>query len=621
VGGDGGEVMYTQITMNETPTPKPESTESESIKSREKSISKLRDRLRNLAQAFSLVLALASPPLIIRAGSQELTPPDFLKITSHQPDVNGKEDQIAKPANTSESKESVQEKQTLLIDFFGNLDRELNILTSNEFGEENSYAKLTQKLDIADAVEAVDLRGIMPSNKAEAAALMLKSLQLHYGNHGEQVEKVLQQAGADFGVQSSYVRSDMSQAIDGLSIEETDLGYRLVLHVSPEEVIKIIRGSDADIVSMSMIVEDFTADLIIRQYAGKYPDLPLVQTRSVTVEGIEQTTFYIEEINNGEIKRKNITPEEAAEIEAKSKEVVAVDMDPSDYQIIELGDYKDPDTAYSNLKALNRVVSETGKIIVAAAGNPHEGKIPDLRKAKRKLQDEEGMSPALFTVGVEGPIYEHMHDVYALGADFYIKREDIEKKGEVNPGSSYATPIVEQMISKIISKGITDPTHIRAELAKVSLKIRIPSAEEPPQGSMSRLFIDDLELKLEESGQFHEDMLRLVLKEIASYSDEEMQNLLSGSGNIDNKDEMAKFITNYISENQTVFCPDPDTAAQNMKRLVQESIELVSHEAYIIDLSKIEQSWILPDSKYKDTRLDLSKIELSWLPGSGNLEK
>jgi|GEM_PF-1954537 len=498
------------------------------------------------------------------------------------------------PSAQQESKEILKPGSTLLLDFFTDLEKELDRLTVQAFGNSSSFSNTSKKLNITDAKDVNDIKKVLPTTKEEAAVLMLKMLQIHYGNHGRSVETVLKTAGARFGGQTDHINVEMSQAISSMEIAETELGYRLVLHISPQIAQKLIEDSGADLVSMSMIVGDFTADLITRKEVLKHPNMPLLQPKPrITINNKEEPVRYsIEETIVGEVIKRDLTPEEALEYEKKSAELVVVDGKPEDIRFIELGDYKDPNTAYTNLKALNQIVKNTGKIVVAAAGNPHEGKTPDIRSAKRRLREEGGLEPGLIMVGVDDSVYGQIRDVCAYGADFYIKAEDIHSLGVKNAGSSYATPIVEQMVSFLFSQGITDINKIRAELKLSSKMVLIPSGNKPLEFSLSQTLVNILEEALQEQNLFDSDNVKSNLEKMSSMSDEEL--LVVYDAGQDDLDQTMGAILKLVKEKKNLFAPDENILAIDLKKLFLEAIPLISDETYIINIEEFMRRWNIP---------------------------
>lgn len=174
----------------------------------------------------------------------------------------------------------------------------------------------------------------------------------------------------------------------------------------------------------------------------------------------------------------------------------------------------------------------------------------------------------------------------------YIKAEDIRSLGQKNVGSSYATPIVEQIVSFLFSQGITDINQIRAELKRSSEMVLIPSDNRPPDFSLSRTFVNILQETLRKQNLFNSDNVKSNLEKMSSMSDEELRAVYDVSQ--DDLDQTMNLILQLVKERKNLFVPDKDTLVIDLKKLFLEAIPLISDEAYIINIEEFMRQWNIP---------------------------
>jgi len=166
-------------------------------------------------------------------------------------------------------------------------------------------------------------------------------------------------------------------------------------------------------------------------------------------------------------------PKEEAEAMIARFEEKEIALVPTQDRLIIFKDgYIGREGAERNLAALVSVVSQSPKkFFAAAAGNPTAGiphGVPDIEEARAKLEEQEKWPPNLAMVGVWGPNpYGGGEAPYAFGADFYVRAHDLESFG-FQPASSFATPMVSEIVNRLRMSGIAEPGEIKKSLREMS---------------------------------------------------------------------------------------------------------------------------------------------------------
>ncbi|PIR61571.1 MAG: hypothetical protein COY81_04305 [Candidatus Pacebacteria bacterium CG_4_10_14_0_8_um_filter_43_12] len=329
-----------------------------------------------------------------------------------------------------------------------------------------------------------DFKNATPENEAESTILLLTALKSHYASHGENVDAVRAHTARFLNTPDVQAKhGSIEEAFGFDSIETDELGNpTLWLRVSPEIFDQLLAQSNQSVVNMSIQLGKVGIKYELYKQVRMNPDIEY-PTKSQRRIGDNVAATYFDGENN------QISKEEYDELERlASEKKVVLGENPTDRDLLMQDGYI-KERAYDNLKLMVELATKyPDKILVVAAGNPGAtvATFPDLREARAKL-DEEGLwPPNLFTVGYVDEGQDGYQGPAEYGADFYVWYKDIQLISDEDPASSYATPMVTEIVRHLQSLGLRDPKDIRKALTGMSIDINTPDHKTYIKGNDSR---------------------------------------------------------------------------------------------------------------------------------------
>lgn len=390
------------------------------------------------------------------------------------------------PAETPKPKEKEETASILTIDFFDGFEQFINQVLKDRFPEVESSEQILAKIGVKDPTTEKGLKEGVPTSEAEALALFLTGLKIHYESHGKTVIQARQKAEELFGntPECGSPPKNLNEAslleavqIGDLIFDDKLKNPTFYYQVSADVVERLIGQSSDDCVNMSFELGEFATTYKMYFLEKKHPEIDyrdVPHENKLVIDGKETITYE-------NMKGQEFTKEEAEKIIAEFKEREVKLLEPKDRDIKAEDGYEGKNT-FSNLSLLAALVKKyPDKFFIAAAGNPTAG-IPDITEARKRLAQENKWPDNLLTVGVYGPT-QWGDRTYAFGADLYVQAEDLKKLG-FPEASSFATPVVTEIVSQLRTFD-QDPQWIRETLQEMSKNIGL--AENP-------CFVLDLEM-------------------------------------------------------------------------------------------------------------------------------
>lgn len=281
-----------------------------------------------------------------------------------------------------------------------------------------------------------------PRTQNEAAQLMTRAVKGEYKDHGKVVMRVFQTMGRD--ITHDTTQLSITEAI---ILNQTKFDYlgnpTISFEIPKEKIVNMVRKTNAGVINMSFEPGKQEATYRWKKETQKYPEI----LRSLSTVTIGDVTTYL-------IDGQDVTKEEYEAVSLKAQEKEVVELLPIDRQLVFIDGYAGKETL-NNLMALIDIASRfPEKTFVAAGGNPtwfNGAHIPDIRDARKILSNKSLWPDNLVVVGFEGR-ENGVEGPACLGADIYVNWKDLKNLG-FNQASSFATPVISELISKLKEKG------------------------------------------------------------------------------------------------------------------------------------------------------------------------
>lgn len=293
-----------------------------------------------------------------------------------------------------------------------------------------------------------------------------------YGGHGEMVVDVMQKTGVELGEDLTNKQVEYVSIYPALSINEIkkdDLGnITAVVEISEDKIIKLIGQSNASIVNMSFEVGKTTisAELYREQEVfieGKTrSDLPSESKQKITVNGVTTESVVYRDPNG-----KIISKDEFDNITNKVVTRQKIELAPED-RIITHEDGYAGEYTYENLLKLTKIAAKfPDKLFVAAGGNPdpRTGKRPDIREARKKLEEQGLWMNNLIMIGYTdtNPKTDNVEPMQ-FGSDYYVDTNTELKLLGHEGSSSAGTAFTSKFISRITEGDSKKINQIKEEI-------------------------------------------------------------------------------------------------------------------------------------------------------------
>lgn len=307
-----------------------------------------------------------------------------------------------------------------------------------------------------------------------------------YGGHGDMVLGVMQKTADELGedlTNQSLECVSIYPALGISEIEEDDLGnMTAIVEISEDKITQLVGQSNASIVNMSFEVGKTKISVMLYEEQEVFKegktvsDLPSESRQKITSNGI--TT---ESIVYRDPKGKIISKDEFDNLKNEVVRREKIELSPQDRVITHEDGYAGEYT-YDNLFKLANIAAKfPNKLFIAAGGNPDPitGKRPDIREARKKLEEQGLWVSNLIMIGYS-ELNQKTGNVEPMqfGSDYYI-----DAKTELNllgyEGSSSAgTAFTSKFISRITTDDPKKISQIVEELDSQS-KLRSVYIGEP----------------------------------------------------------------------------------------------------------------------------------------------
>lgn len=362
---------------------------------------------------------------------------------------------------------------------------------------------ILKTMGIDDPTSEASLKKARPKNEAEEKLVLLLLLKNRYQEHGKTVVDIGRKVSEDlreFGIE--YQEPETADASGALQIKELSHDEKgnptLNLFLSDHTVKDTLEQTDARDVGMSLEMGDFS--LLFEMYDSELADpdaifkpKPYAAEKTVTnSQGKEITITIYRDAQGKEIATKEEFDKALAEAEAKANTRKQVPLEPKDRRVLIEDGYL-REKAYENLSRMVDLAEQfPDKTFVVAGGNPREENLttrPDIRDARTRLLAERKKWPNnLIIVGAK---IQRKGEDYALslGCDIYVD-ENYLQQFDLPPASSYATPVIRELVSIFADKDFSQDK-IHAALKMSSDKINTPD------GLINVLDMDKIKTSLE----------------------------------------------------------------------------------------------------------------------------
>lgn len=317
-------------------------------------------------------------------------------------------------------------------------------------------AELHPTILVLDLFDVSKLKDRLPKN--DPAVDLLAE---HYKNHGENDIAVMRKTAAYMNPNNKDVNFTQSSITGGIQIEDTekdDIGNSTTrASVSTAFVDKQVSQSTESVINMSFEMGEFAFTYTAFEKRSKYPEMARQGPSTVTIN--DQTTYK-------DYQGNAISEAQYDALIAKASETQVVQLDPASVDFL---DGYAGDKTMSNLKALVEIaIRHPEKMFVAAGGNPTYLKgehFPDISQA-RKLLEQKGLWPEnLLIVGFTANprIGADVEYPASRGADIYVRESDLKQLG-FSAASSYATPVISEIVRELVGRGTKTKPDIRKKL-------------------------------------------------------------------------------------------------------------------------------------------------------------
>lgn len=359
---------------------------------------------------------------------------------------------------TASSPEKELKPTVLVLDFF-----DLDKVKIPGFSEEEAL----KSMGVEDTSTKEGLIKAVPKSEDEAKLLMLLFFKHQYHNHGDSVVDVMQKTADYLGSRDDNRVTNQSSVASAIELEKVEFdgigNPTMHVRLSPEVVDNQVSQSSDSLVNMSFELGDFSLTYRLYEERLKYPEMARQGPSTITVG--EHTTYR-------DYQGNDITQEEYEEISGKMDETEIVLLDPKERDAIFLDGYAS-EKAFDNLKMLTDLARKhPEKMFVAAGGNPtylNGLKVPDIREARKKLEEQGQWPVNLLTVGfTANPGVGGRSEVNtSYGHDLYVSTTDLKSLG-FSGASSHATPVITEINRQEIAQGQNTFSKVKASLMKLT---------------------------------------------------------------------------------------------------------------------------------------------------------
>lgn len=338
-----------------------------------------------------------------------------------------------------------QSKEIAVLDFF-DMSEALFAQFANDFPPDFSIESAWESMGVSDHQTEQGLRqALIPNGDTDVArAFFLGVLLWHYKDHGVQVGSVIQKTRADLFSHSQDPRAICEKSIV-TTVELGDITFdelgnpRVEITINWEKVAEIVGSLDADVVNMS-----FEPGTMMIEYQ-QHIEVPLNPEMGSQFPYERNGKYF-------DYKGAQISEEEYQEI-MNLINARTTDTPPTRRGVRYIDAYH-PDRADNIFDLVNIAHRFPNKIFVAAGGNVtyfNGIQFPDISEP-RKLLEQRGLWPKnLLVVGYEYNESGFVGPSSRGGVDVFVPYEVFQQL-DVQPASSFATPVVSEIVAKLLEQ-------------------------------------------------------------------------------------------------------------------------------------------------------------------------
>lgn len=369
-----------------------------------------------------------------------------------------------------EQEQSAEKKltsSTAILDFF-NVDEIKKEYLANNFPPGFSEEIALQEMGITDVSTKEGLIQAVPHNENQANLLILLILKLHYQNHGTKVAAMMNAAEQFFASAPKInpVESSIGTAVEiGKPGKDSLNNPVLNFIVNSESINALISDTSESLINMSF--ETGYGAFTYKMYGQPDAHWPMIQKGVVMRDSqgnilSEGPATYKDHLGN------QISEGEYHSLLNKAEGSQPVLLAPKDRDIDRVDGYFGEHTAENVVMLVKIAHKHPEKILIAAGGNPTGlNEMPDITEIRAVLENKGLWPKNLIVAG-----YQITSDFYtgpaSYGADIYVSDQDLKKLG-FEGASSFATPVVSEVIRQLIANGLTTQQEVLTTLAQITV--------------------------------------------------------------------------------------------------------------------------------------------------------
>lgn len=365
--------------------------------------------------------------------------------------------------DTRKEREIELKPSVKVLDFF-DVDEAANKYLQDNFPPDFSEEESWKEMGVSDSLTREGLLEAVPTNESQSRLLMIALFKLHYRDHGKNVLSAIEKTASYLNptqIVAIPEHASIASAVEFGELEYDEMGNPTI-HVMllPKIVDELISQSTESVINMSFELGEFSLTYSLYDRQLKHPDMARQGPSKITVGG--KTTYR-------DYQGNSITEEEYNEISRKMDETEVVMFSPNKRDIKFLDGYAG-DKTYQNLLSLTNVARKhPEKIFVAAGGNPtylRGIKMPDIREARAKLEQQGQWPDNVIIVGFQARESGFVGQA-SYGADIYVSDKDLKELG-FSRASSYATPVITEIVRRLIARGLNVSEYIKKGLMQLA---------------------------------------------------------------------------------------------------------------------------------------------------------
>lgn len=356
---------------------------------------------------------------------------------------------------------------TTVLDFF-DLDAVKDRYLRDKFPPGFSEEESLQTMGVEDPSTREGLLKAVPQDENQAKLLMLMILKHQYQDHGRNVTDAMDKAEEFFsgGTKAKPSETSIGTAVEIKKVDRDDLNNPVIhFSLNPDSINKLVSDSSESILNMSF--QPGNNSFTYEMYGHPDRDWPTKQKGTIIRDSdgnvlSEGKPKYYDHLGN------QISEEEYNRLLREAEYAKPILLSPKDRDVDYVDGYFGEHTA-DNVRMLAQIAQKhPEKIFVAAGGNPTGMReMPDITTIRAELEGKSLWPNNLVVVGYETNIPDAYTGPASYGADIYVSDKDLEKLGFIG-ASSYATPVVSEIIRQAIEGGLETHKKVKDALLQMT---------------------------------------------------------------------------------------------------------------------------------------------------------